>query len=234
MTELVECGEADLEQALRDFIERGGYAHNARLPTERTLAAEFGVTRAALRKALDALEAAGLIWRHVGRGTFVGARPVPNLGDVSWLVQAVSPPQVMDARIAVEPELARLAARHAAARQIDGLRVAARRCRAAPDWRGYEAMDNQFHLEVARAAQNKLLLHLFETLNVVRRSIVWGQKRTTPRPPETHFSFAQHDRIVEAVATRDEAAAAAEMRAHLQAVRAHVLPGLPAVRPPSR
>jgi DNA-binding FadR family transcriptional regulator len=218
-----------LERRLRAYIDAAGLRHNARLPTERALSERFGVSRAALRKALVKLEVSGLIWRHVGRGTFVGERPVINLGDVSWLAQSVSPPQVMDARLAIEPELARLAARHGSHAQVEGLRAGCARCQAAPDWRSYEAADNQLHLEIARAAQNRLLLHLFETLNTVRRSIVWGQRRSTLRPAEDHFSFAQHEALCAAIAAREEGRAAAAMRTHLEAVRAHVLPGLAAV-----
>ena len=135
------------------------------------------------------LEADGLIWRHVGRGTFIGARPVHNLADVAFLGQLANPAQVLDARVAIEPELARLAALHAVRADIEAIRACCdRRARAAADWRSYEAWDNNLHHAVAKATHNKLLIFLFDTLNVVRRSIVWGQPRTSrgaaAGPPE--------------------------------------------------
>lgn len=221
-----ESSEAALEQRLRDYIAAEGFDHNERLPPERSLAAAFGVGRAPLRRALAALEREGLIWRHVGRGTFIGARPVLNMDDVAYLGGLVSPAQVMEARLALEPELARIAAVRATPADIEALRVRSRRCVEAGDWRGYEARDNLFHHAVAGAARNKLLMHLFETLNVVRRTIVWSQRRETQRPPADHFSFAQHEAIVEAIARRDAAEAAAAMRAHIATVREKVLPAL--------
>lgn len=215
-----------LTQSLRAFITGGGFHHNDRLPPERELSARFGVTRAQMRKALADLEADGLIWRHVGRGTFIGARPVLNLADATYLGELASPAQVMTARIAIEPELARLAARAAARADIETMRQLAQRCRAAPDWRSYEAADNNLHHAIAKATHNKVLLYLFDMLNTVRRSTVWGQKRSIERPAPDHFSFAQHDAICTAIAERDGARAAEHMRTHILAVRERVLPAL--------
>jgi DNA-binding FadR family transcriptional regulator len=216
----------DLSERIRRYITESGFAHNDRLPPERDLAQSFEATRAQLRKALATLEADGLIWRHVGRGTFIGARPVHNLDDVTFLGRLASPAQVLEARLAIEPELARLATLHGVKADFDHIRDCSRRARAAPDWRSYEAWDNKFHLAVARATHNKLLFHLFGTLNVVRRSIVWNQLRTTPGPESDHFSFDQHDTIITAIEAQDPAAAATAMRDHLRAVRERVLPAL--------
>jgi len=216
-----------LADALRHFIAQSGFHHNDRLPPERALCSQFGVTRGELRKALLALEGDGLIWRHVGRGTFIGARPVLNLADVAYLGKLASPAQVIVARLAIEPELARLAALHGARTDFDNLIGWSKRCRTAPDWRSYEAADNNLHHAIARATHNKLLIYLFDTLNVVRRSTVWGQSRATIRPPRDHFSLDQHDAIVKAITTRDANLAAALMRDHLVFVRERVLPAVP-------
>lgn len=223
---MVDPETTALAERLKQFIADGGFHHNDRLPPERDLAAQFAVTRSDLRKALAVLETDGLIWRHVGRGTFIGARPVLNLADVAYLGELASPSQVLTARIAVEPELARLAALYGARADFEAIRHWAQRCRTAPDWRSYEASDNNLHHAIAKATHNKLLLYLFDTLNTVRRSTVWGQRRTTTRPPPDHFSFDQHDAIHAAIAARDSAQAAALMREHLNAVRDRVLPTL--------
>lgn len=215
-----------LADRLRRFIAEGRFHHNDRLPPERDLAAQFGVSRAELRKALAQVEADGLIWRHVGRGTFIGSRPVLNLADVAYLGELASPTQVLAARIAIEPELARLAATHATRADVEAIQSCEARCLSAADWRGYEAWDNNLHLAIAKATHNKLLLHLFDTLNVVRRSTVWAQPRTTVRPPRDHISFAEHAAICGAIAARDPGLATQRMREHLHSVRDRVLPAL--------
>ena len=215
---------SDLAQKLRDLIDNAGYRHNDRVPPERDLCAMLGATRHQLRQALAELEAQGRIWRHVGRGTFVGARPVLNLEDVSYLGDLVKPSQVVSVRLVIEPELCRLAARHAAASDRQRMKMCAERCRAAEDWRTYEAWDNNLHHAIARAARNQLFLYFFETLNSVRRSIVWGQPRATRKPAPGYSSFAEHDRIVGAIAARDEDGAAREMVIHLKSVYGRLQP----------
>ena len=184
--------DVSLAERLRHFIHDGGFEHNARLPPERDLCRMFGVTRGELRKALAELENDGLIWRHVGRGTFIGSRPVLNLDDVVYLEKLARPIKVIEARMAIEPELARLSAIHGAKADFDEIRACGQRCQDARDWRTYEAWDNNFHLAIAKATHNKVLIHLFETLNVVRRSIVWGQLRSSILPPRSHPSFSEH------------------------------------------
>ena len=83
------------------------------------------MTRGELRKALAELEKDGLIWRHVGRGTFIGARPVLNLADVAYLGELASPAQVIAARLVIEPELARLAAIYATRSDFDEIQACA-------------------------------------------------------------------------------------------------------------
>lgn len=217
---------AALVVRIRRLMGDGGYTHNDRLPPERVLCDQLGVSRSQLRTALKAMEASGLIWRHVGRGTFVGERPVLNLEDVTFLRDQVSPAQIVSVRITIEPELARLAAVNASASDRDLVIRCAAQCREAKDWREYEASDNNLHHAIARASKNQLFLYFFQTLNVVRRSMVWGQTRTSEAPPADYCSFVQHDEIVTAMMDRDGDQAARSMAGHLRSVYKRVLPGL--------
>ncbi|QJF51967.1 FadR/GntR family transcriptional regulator [Roseobacter ponti] len=214
----------DLSRRLRALIDNAGYRHNDRIPPERELCASLGTTRNQLRKALSELEAQGRIWRHVGRGTFVGARPVLNLQDVTYLRDQIKPEQVVAVRFNIEPELSRLAARRASKTDCERMKFCATRCRKAEDWRTYEAWDNNLHHAIARATKNQLFLYFFETLNSVRRSIVWGQPRDTRGPSADYSSFSQHDEIVAAISAGDDELAADAMRRHLHSVYARVLP----------
>lgn len=211
---------------IRQMIASDGYGHNDRLPPEREMCAKLGVTRNQLRSALAKLESRGLIWRHVGRGTFVGERPILNLDDVSYLRNLVTPPQVVSVRMAIEPELARLSALNSTPADREELRTCAERCREAPDWRSYEAWDNKYHFAIARSAKNKLFLYYFETLNVVRRSMVWGQPRATRKPAKSYSSFIEHDAITRSIENSDGDCAARHMKQHLNSVYGRILPSL--------
>lgn len=203
---------------LRGYLASASLPADGRLPPERKLADVLGVTRAEVRKGLSVLESEGQIWRHVGKGTFLGARP-PQLVDISDLSQRSNPLQVMKARIALEPELTRLAAVNGTAADLATLSEIAVACRDAETWREYEAFDSRFHHQIAEAAHNPILLALLETLNAVRRAVTWGRARPSHiRPPANHHSFADHDRIVDALSHREPATAADAMRRHLQNV----------------
>ncbi|WPY96755.1 FCD domain-containing protein (plasmid) [Limimaricola variabilis] len=222
MSELVDDGVSEAEPSLaarmRQYLIARGFSHSDRIPPERQLIAEFGVSRFELRKALAELERDGLIWRHVGRGTFVGARPVHNLNDLAYLRDLARPAQLLEARLAIEPELARLAALQATAADLEKIRSWAERGRQASDWRLYEAADTNLHNCIAHATHNKLLIHLFNELNTVRRAVLWDLKRASMRPPQDHFAFDEHDAIVEALVARSPAQAADRMRTHLSSV----------------
>ena len=217
----------DFVSELRSFIAEGNYAPNDRLPAERELISRLGVTRATLRKGLDALERDGAIWRHVGKGTFVGAHGgrlgSSNLADLST---QITPIQLMRARIAFEPSVAREAAISASDEAVTRIKIANDRAKITTNWDDYEAQDNAFHRAVVEASGNILLLSLFDQLNQVRRAVTWSSvQRSAAIPPPKNPSFVEHDAIVKAIGSRDPAAAHTAMREHRGAVSTRLFGG---------
>jgi DNA-binding FadR family transcriptional regulator len=97
--------------------------------------------------------------------------------------------------------------------------------RVATTWRQYESLDNLLHRQIAQASRNTVLLGLFDVLNAIRRAVVWGRLRSDgARPPADHHSFADHERIVGAIADRDLGGAATAMRHHLHQVESRLIP----------
>ena len=204
---------------LRAWLAGVDLSDEMKLPSERVLCDELGVTRGDLRKALAVLEREGVIWRHVGKGTFIGARPLDHMHNLAQIERETNPTEVMRARLLIEPILAREAARNATRQDMAEIEKLMRQARAAETWRQYEALDTAFHRAIARAGDNSLMLAIFDTLNTVRRSVVWGRLRVIPdRPPKDHHSFAEHEAIVTAIKTRDISAAGAAMFTHVQTV----------------
>lgn len=206
-------------EQLRAFLSENRFELNSRLPAERVLSAELGISRTLLRKALADLEAEGQIWRHVGRGTFVGSRPIETASDVDYVSSRTSPRELMEARMLIEPGLVRLAAIHATESDVRAIQHCIHKTKTAPDWRIYETWDNNLHRAFALAAHNTPLISLFDTLNMVRRSVVWARNRRVPLARKLdHHSFAEHDRILQFVASRDPIGAENAMRSHLETV----------------
>ena len=216
--------EPGLVTQLRAYLAQAKLPDDGRLPPERELSAALGVSRAELRKALEVLESEGQLWRNVGKGTFIGGRPLDTFADITALARRSNPAEVMRARLAMEPELARTAAFMATPADISEMRLCLTRSRQADTWRQYEGWDTRLHRTIAEATHNSLLLGLFDTLNAVRRAVTWGRLRAIPvKPALDHHSFEEHERIVDAIEVRDMVGAAAAMRAHLQTVERKLL-----------
>ena len=207
-----------LEESIELIFEGTIQDSDRRLPTERELAARLGVTRHAVRHALERLEARGSLWRHVGRGTFRGRRTETEAA-TEGTVANCSPRNIHDARRMLEPSLASLAAVNASASQIAEIEAACRRCAAARNMDAYEVFDEGFHRAIAAACGNPLAIELFETVNRARKEIVWGAMRRAVLRPErrAHFS-AEHRRIAEAIARRDAHEAWQAVMTHMDTI----------------
>lgn len=215
-------------QALQEWLRGAEIGSDGRLPPERNLCQTLGVTRTELRKALIVLEANGVVHRQVGRGTFLSRRDPSGhsrISDLSALAERTSPHDAMMARLALEPELAGLAAIHASPRQLSKARKLNGAMRAANSWEDYETLDAEFHATIAASARNSLLIELHRIVNAVRVSVVWA-RLDIPQggPPPDYHSFNEHDAILAALDQRDKARAYQAMRTHLKSVRATFLP----------
>jgi DNA-binding FadR family transcriptional regulator len=187
------------------------------------LAEKFAVSRAELRKALATLEREGLIFRHVGRGTFVADLAGETNALPEEIASMTSPVDAMQARALVEPEIARIAALHATSNQIAEMRQLCREMRNAQAWDAYAELDARFHNLLAEATGNVVILEIQRLVNGIRRYIVWGNLIKRPGgPAEDYHSFLEHEQIVEAIASRDGEAAKQAMLSHLGGTRSHM------------
>lgn len=214
---------------LRAYIAQGEFALNDRLPPERALCEELGIARSELRKAFAVLESEGSIWRHVGRGTFVGdgRGQAGDFQPIAGIAKRTTPQEVMYARLVLEPLLAREAALSATAEHVDQLHEICRKARQAGSWRQYETLDNRFHSLITEATQNTPLIAMYDQLNALRRTIVWGRlRRRHNHPPKDHHSFGEHEAILSAIEQRDTDAALATMKEHLKSVSNSLFPSV--------
>lgn len=213
---------SDLADRLRDYIAQQGFRPGDRLPPERTLIDELGVNRGALRRELMALERRGTIWRRVGKGTFLADG---EESEAAGMGRQMPPPRMMQARLCLEPALAREAAIHASSLDIAEIDRILDQAETVGSWAEYEQHDNALHAALACACDNAFLVATFERLNAVRRTVVWREvTRSTSRPPADHPSHAQHRRIGEAIRTRDPDGAWHAMRDHLRSVADRLFP----------
>lgn len=211
----------DLVDALAGRIREGSLAQGEKLPTEAAIMEEFGVSRTVVREAISRLQAAGLVETRHGVGTFV-----VGMGDAAAF--RISPDQlgtlqdvieVLELRIAVETESAALAAVRRTPQNIQTLRTALQAfLQALEEGRDAVGPDYQFHLEIARATQNR---HFIELMGQLGGMMIPRARLEPPGPltPERQAYLrrvnAEHESIVDAIARQDPEAARAAMRTHL-------------------
>ena len=210
-------------EKLRARVEAQSVSADPKLPPERELAASMGLGRRAIRRAMEVLEAEGLIWRHQGKGTFVGRRPAVHPYLIGELSEKTNPLEVMETRLQIEPPLARIAALRASSEDISSLEKLAQKVASAEDDDGWELWDSAFHRRVAECAGNGLMLALFDVVQRIRQEPYWRYLRGRARTPESREnSHRDHTEIVAMIGARDGAGAERVMRRHLAAVNANL------------
>lgn len=211
-------------RALDELLRSSQLPPQSRLPPERELARQLSVSRMVLRAGLERLEAEGKVWRHVGRGTFVGQRPETPPKNLSFITANTSPAEVLETRLAIEPQIARAAALRASELQIAEMAVLIQKGRAASDPSTWELWDGQFHRALCVSTGNRLLLSIFDSFNAMRRQKTWSRLRQKALISERRHRYAeQHQKILKAVSSREPAQAEAEMRTHVEEVARSLL-----------
>lgn len=210
-------GQVELAKKLRRYLQQNRLADDARLPPERQLAATLGVTRNRLRGVLRRMAAQGEIWRHVGKGTFIGRRPLEAAPHNGAGMVLTSPREVIDARLLFEPLLARLAAFNATSADHREMQLCLDKMGAAAGWPVWASWDGRLHRAIAKASGNALLLTMFDTLQMYRNRDVF---RTLDRPFQgTDMASRDHAAVVRAIRERDPVRAEAAMRKHILSLR---------------
>jgi len=202
---------------LRRYVDEARREDRRRLPPEARLAEELDISRARLRGLLKILEGEGLIWRHVGKGTFIGERPLTT--ELTSMPDMLTPPEAFETRLVIEPEIAALAARRATPAQIEEMRLCLQRMQEFDEFDQWAVWDERLHRLVAKAADNTLLLAVYDT---IRESAPSGMRNIINRVFSLHTrdeSNIEHQRFIEAIAEHDPQKAESLMRAHLQAIR---------------
>lgn len=217
-------GVGAISAYLQRAIETGAYSEGDRLPPERQLAETFQAARSTVRRALDQLEKAGLVSRRLGSGTFVGATASANRRHID-LTDQISPLQLIEARLAVEPFTTRLAVLHATRRNLDDMEtVLAHAEQSINDKDSFSKWDGEFHLLIAQASSNPLLLGVYRQINHVRLHAQWDAMKEKILTPDVIAGYnRQHRNIYSALHERDAQAAYGLITEHLEKARDDLL-----------
>jgi GntR family transcriptional regulator, transcriptional repressor for pyruvate dehydrogenase complex len=208
-------------QQIEDSVLNGSLKPGDQLPAERELAQRLGVSRTAVREAVKALREKGLVEAYSGRGTFItdgtshAARQSFDL--MVKIGQQEGSPHLAELRLILEPGIAALAAVRIEEEYLTAMREAvAVMDRAQKDPAAYIEADLDFHLALAEAVANPLILSLIDSIVGLLREqrIKIFNVEGGPQRGQVH-----HKRILEAIERRDPEMARSAMIAHLEQVR---------------
>jgi len=210
-----------IAEQLRQLMASGEFAVGSRLPAERDLAVQLGVSRPSVREALIALEVEGMIEVRTGSGIYVKnatalKRPMANKASdtpAEW-----GPLEVMSARILVESEVAALAAQHAQKKDLKAMRDGLQQMkREAARNQMPRQGDEAFHDAIAQACGNSVLLDTVQRFWVARNGPLFARLGDYfEHPASWQAAIAEHQAVLDAIEAGDTSAARKAMQKHLK------------------
>jgi len=204
-------------ERIKELVQQGAYPPGSRLPGERDLAEQLGVSRVTVREAQIALEAIGMLDIRVGSGVYVlrkssnDAQAMPDVGAF----------ELTEARSAIESEAAALAAATVTDEELDRLDEIVDRMEGDSDPNSplHTDADRDFHLAIARATKNNAMLETVERL--------WRIRTEKPEVRQAYDSICEvnpqkrlkeHRDIAKALRKRDPERARTAMRTHFKCI----------------
>jgi len=208
-------------QQVEESIHKGAMKPGDQLPPERELAQQFGVSRTAVREAVKALREKGLVEAYPGRGTFItdgtSYSMRQSLDRMLRLGQAEGAGFLVEVREILEPEIVAMAAMRADAEDLASMREQVGVMdEARKDPEAFIEADLDFHLTLAEAAANPIILSLIDSIVGLLREQRMGIFQVEGGPERGQY---HHKKILEAIEHKDPAGAREAMKAHLRQVR---------------
>ncbi len=209
----------DVATLIKEMILSGRLKPGERLPSERELGVQLGISRPTLRESIRSLVALKILEVRQGDGTYVGSLKAETLVEplrFALLLGQGALQELFEARLVLEPALAALAAKRISDGEIIELNeclTAAYEVRDDPD--EFARYDVELHQLIARASRNRFLARQVEGLHAIGLE---SRALTVRLPHVADVALASHSLIVGAISTRDPVSAENEMRRHIEAV----------------
>lgn len=217
-------GARSIATQIKRAIETGTLTNGDQLPPERELSDSYSASRSTIRKALNILEEDGLVSRKVGSGTFINYSGTTEI-DVENVVDQISPIQLIEARIGFERQMLRLAVVHATARNIERMEIILDLLEASEnDRESFTQQDSDFHLTLAKASGNPLIVQLYNQINEIRTHSQWRNAREIVLRPEKIRAYnVFHRDILIGLKNRSIARSIEALNAHMELAQADLM-----------
>jgi DNA-binding FadR family transcriptional regulator len=208
-----------VSEQILEMIADGDLEPGDRLPPERTLAGQLGVSRNVLREAVRSLASLNVLEVRHGAGVFVGSLEIADLIEpleFAVTLERSAVRALLEARLALEPGIARLAAERIAPEEIVELhRLVRESDEHEEDPARFLEIDVELHGRILAAADNPFLTRIMQSVGRLART---GREFTNPSPRMREVAMRDHHEIVAALQRGDPEAAETAMRRHLSHV----------------
>lgn len=202
-------------------IQSGSIKIGDKLPAERELCMQFGVSRAPIRQALSALELNGIIYSRQGEGVYVKSTNIvyPNYQS-GKILENISPEDIIEARMNVEPMIIQYAAIRATEEDIENIRLTIQKMEEELNDGIYvPETDEKFHNSIAQASHNDLFIKFMSDISHdMKRQEMWKfiRDRTVTRSDYREVNFKEHKLIFKTIEEHNEKEAVRIMNMHMQ------------------
>ncbi len=217
---------ATLKDTILENLRSRTWRAGHRIPTERALGEEFGLSRSTVRRVLLDFKRKRLITQTVGSGTYVAEQVHEALAELTPRggAQSVSPAELMSARLVLEPAIIEMAIGNATAADFARMDECNHHAEAATTLEEFERWDAALHEAIANAAHNGFITGICRLMNEVRSQSEWGVLKRRSATPQRRLEYQhEHRTLVAALKQRDAEQARALCLAHLLHVRTNML-----------
>jgi DNA-binding FadR family transcriptional regulator len=215
-----------LREAILDKLTSRKWRAGHRIPTERELSDQFGLSRSAVRRVLADMKDRRLITQTVGSGTYVSEQVNEALAAAASSAGQLptSPAELMSARFVLEPAIVAMVVGNATSLDFARMTACCDAGEAAKSLEQFEHWDAMLHEAIADAAHNSFIAKVFRLMNQVRAQGEWGAMKRRSATPERRREYEQeHRALVAALQDRDGSRATELCLAHLAHVRRNLL-----------
>jgi DNA-binding FadR family transcriptional regulator len=198
-----------LRQAILDQLRSRQWRAGHRLPTERDLGEQYGLSRSTVRRVLQDFKRKQLITQTVGSGTYVADNVQQTLGEMASLgpAQVTSPSELMSARLVLEPAIIDMVIGNATGADFQRMDDLQRARRGGPDAGRLRALGRRAARGDRRGGAQQLHPLVFRLMNEVRSQAEWGVLKRRSATPERRLDYQQeHRALVAALRERDASA----------------------------
>ncbi|AYE34024.1 FadR/GntR family transcriptional regulator [Clostridium septicum] len=211
---------------IKAMVEDGTLKKGDKLPTERVMAEDLGVSRASVREALRALEVVGLIESRQGAGNYIKENFGGLLSEplaIMFMLQESNPLDIYELREVIELETVILATRKRSDEHLEKIKNILDELKENVDEDNNVVLDKEFHYTIAAASGNKLIIDVLEVLSQLIDKFIKVSRKNILSDAENKWDLLSlHEKLYEAIRDRNEVSAHAIMKDHFELIKRYI------------